>query len=315
MQKKRSNKLKVFIILGLFFLLTGCTTTLMDSENKAVQNPETGQNLTKNILCRPTSESTIEKYEENQVDLKKLPECDEFKVTSGGYEGIWTSFLVKPMAFVILWVGKYVGNYGLSLLLVAIAIRLIILPFTRKTAMTSELMQEAQPELAKIEKKYANKTDQESMMKKSQEMTMIYKKHNISPFSGCLFSMIQLPLLFIFLEAVNRLPAIFEETFLGLQLGTTPMKGFSSSHWWVYLILMLAIAATTYFTFKFTARDTTAGNSAMPSMKYMPLIMTVMIIITGLAMPSALGMYWVATNIFTVIQNIFVKRGRKKRHA
>lgn len=311
--KQKNNRFKIAIILLLVLLTTGCTTTLTDAKKKPVQNPETGQNLTKNILCRPTSEATIEKYKENKVDIDKLPACEEFKITSGGYEGIWTSFLVKPMAFIILWLGKYVGNYGLSLILVALAIRLILLPFTKKTAMTSELMKEAQPELAKIEKKYANKTDQESMMRKSQEMTMLYKKYNISPFSGCLFSFIQLPLLFIFLEAVNRLPAIFEENFLGLQLGTTPMVGFGTKVWWAYGILALLIAFTTYFSFKFTMSDTTSANGT-PGMKYMPIIMSVLIIMTGLAMPSALGMYWIVINIFTVIQNIFVKRGRKKRH-
>ena len=51
----------------------------------------------------------------------------------------------------------------------------------------------------------------------------------LSPMSGCLFSMIQLPLFIAFFEAVQRTPAIFEDKFLGLQLGTTPVVGFGTS--------------------------------------------------------------------------------------
>jgi len=81
------------------------------------------------------------------------------------------------------------------------------------SAMQSELLKKAQPELEKLEKKYKDKTDQASLMKKSQEMTMIYKKYNINPVSGCLYGFIQLPLFIAFLEAINRVPALFEETF------------------------------------------------------------------------------------------------------
>ena len=66
----------------------------------------------------------------------------------------------------------------------------------------SENMKKAQPELARIEKKYANKTDNEAMIAKSQEMMMVYKKYSISPFGSCLLAFIQLPLL---LDNLNSL--------------------------------------------------------------------------------------------------------------
>ena len=79
----------------------------------------------------------------------------------------------------------------------------------------TENMKKAQPEINRLEKKYANKTDNESLMAKSQETMMIYKKYNINPVSGCLTSFIQLPIFFAFLEAINRVPAIFEGTAAG----------------------------------------------------------------------------------------------------
>ena len=301
----------IVLVIALLLLSTGCTKTLTDSKKNPVKNELTGQNLTENILCKPTNKETIKLYNKNGVKIKKLPDCDNFKINSGKYEGLWTSIFIKPLAFILIFVGKKVGNYAISLILISLLIRLIAFPFTRKTAMQSELMKQAQPEINRIQNKYKDKQDQESMMKQSQEMMAIYKKYNISPMSGCLFSMIQLPLFIAFFEAVQRTPAIFEDKFLGLQLGTTPMVGFTTSSVIAYIILMLLIAGSTFFSFKMNM----SGNTLDQNMKMMPVMMSGMIIFMGLFMPSALGIYWITTNLFTVFQNILVKRSKKNGKA
>ena len=305
--KKKSNKLKILIIIALVFLTTGCATTLTDKDNKPVKNEVTGQNLTENILCQPTDKETIKAYNKNGVDIKKLPECEDFKVTSGGYEGLWTNIFVKPLAFILIFVGERINNYALAVIIVSLAIRFVAYPVTKKTAMQSELIKKAQPELDRIQKKYKDKQDQESMMKQNQEMLMVYQKYNINPMSGCLFSMLQLPLFIAFFEAVQRTPAIFEDKFIGLQLGTTPSVGITSETFYMYLLLVLIIGASTYFSFKMNS----AGNMQDPSMKMMPYMMTGMIVITSLFMPSGLGIYWITSNVFTIIQNIVVKRSKE----
>lgn len=306
--KKKNIKKKFLLIIILLLLTTGCTKTLTDKDKKTVKNEVTGQNLTENILCKPTNEKTIELYKENKKNINKLPECSDFKITSGKYEGLWTSLFVKPLAYVLLQLGKLVKNYAISLIIISLLIRVIAFPFTKKTAMQSELMKQAQPEIARIQNKYKDKQDQESLTRQSQEMMMVYKKYNISPLSGCLFSMIQLPLFIAFFEAVQRTPAIFEGKFLGLQLGTTPLVGFTSNAMFIYIILMLLIGLSTYFSFKLN----TSGNNLDPSMKMMPTMMVGMIIFTALFMPSALGIYWITTNLFTIFQNLLVKRSKEK---
>ena len=305
---KKNNKLKIIIVLLLAIITTGCTTTLVDEDKKPVTNEATGQNLTENIICQPTDKENRKLYKENGVKIEKLPTCDEFTPTSGKYEGLWTSIFVKPLAFVLLWLGSLVGNYAVSLIIITIVIRLITLPLTQKTAIQSENMKKAQPEIEKITKKYKDKQDQESMMRQSQELMMVYKKYNISPMAGCLFAMIQLPLLIAFFEAVQRTPAIFEDSFLGMQLGTTPVVGATTSTFIGYIILMLLIAGTTFYTFRMNLSNANLD----PSMKMMPIMMSVIIIITALFMPSALGIYWVISNILTIIQNIVVKRSAEK---
>ncbi len=305
--KRKNNKFRIIIVLILLLIATGCTTTLTDKNKQPVKNKETGQNLTKNIICQPTNKITIKAYEKNGVDIEKLPPCDKFKITSGKYEGLWTSIFVKPLAFVLILLGKQIGNYAISLIIISLIIRLIAFPITKKTALQSELIKKAQPELDRIQKKYKDKQDQEAMIKQNQEMLMIYKKYNINPMSGCLFSMLQLPLFIAFFEAVQRTPAIFEDKFLGLQLGTTPAVGISQATFYAYLILIILIALTTYFSFKMNV----TGNMSDPSMKMMPLMMSVMIVITAIFMPSGLGIYWITSNICTIVQNILVKRSKE----
>lgn len=303
----KNNKVKIIIILLLLLLTTGCTKTLTDSNKKPVKNDKTGQTLTQNIICRPTNKYTIKLYEKNKVDIESLPECKDYKITTGGYEGLWTSIFVKPLAFFLLKLGNLVNNYGISVIIISLIIRLIAFPLTRKTAMQSEIMKKAQPELNKIQKKYAGKQDQESMMKQNQEIMAVYQKYKISPISGCLFAMIQLPIFIAFFEAVQRTPVIFEDKFLGLQLGTTPSVGIGTATFFAYAILMIIIAGTTFFSFKMNS----TGNMEDPTMKMMPTMMSGMIVVTAMFMPTGLGIYWVTSNLFTIVQNILVKRSKE----
>ena len=314
---KQSNKIiKILVVLVLVFSFTGCTKYLKQ-DGKTVRNEETGQNLTKNILCQPEGD-TLQLYEKYNKEVKKedrikidsLPKCEELKVTSGKYEGIWTSIFVKPLAWFIIQIGQLVKSYGLALILATLIIRGIVWPFTKKTAMQSENLKKAQPELTKIENKYKNRQDQEAMMQKSQEMMMVYKKYNINPLSGCLFSFIQIPLFFAFYEAISRIPAIFEETFLGFQLGTSPAIAAFQHGKYYYLLFIVVIAAATYFSFKLNS-GASLGKEQEQQMKTMTNVMVVIMTITAFSISSGIAIYWVTSSVFTIVQNLLVKRGKK----
>ena len=300
---------KVLILLVAVFLLTGCAKQLKDADGKVVQVPETGQTLIENILCQPTKEETIKLYEENNFDLSKLPKCSAFKPTSGGYEGVWNTIFVKPLAWIIIKLGKYVKNYGLAIILVTLALRLVVMPVTKKTALQSENMKKAGPELEKLEAKYRDaKTQQETMMK-SQEMLAIYKKYNISPMSGCIFALIQIPLFFAFYESMNRLPVVFEGTFLRVfNLGTSPLTAIQHGEW-QYLILVVLVAAVTYFSFKLN-KTASMNTEQAKSMAMTTNVMVVFIIIASFSISTSIALYWIFNSGFTIIQNLLVKRGK-----
>ncbi len=307
--KTKKNVTKIVIIVMCIFLLSGCTKTLKDKDKNTVTNKETGQSITENIICKPTNKNVIKIYEENDVDISKLPSCNKFTPLSN-YEGLWTSIFVKPLAWVILQIGYLLNSFGLAIIIACLLIRLVLMPITKKTAMQSEMIKKAQPELEKLEKKYKGKDSQEDQAKKAQEMMMIYQKYKINPLSGCLLAFIQLPLLFAFLEAINRTPALFENNFLVFQMGTTPWIGLLQNHNYWYILLIILIIGTTFLSFKKTMKDQT--GPAADQMKYTIYFMLAMVSIASLTLPTALGIYWISSSLFTILQNVYVERKKKK---
>ncbi len=300
-------KKKIVILLLLLITLTGCTKRFTieseDGKNK--------KQYVSNILCKPQSEELQNIYIENSdkllVEYKKLPKCSNLKINSGGYEGLWTSIFVKPLAWVIIKIGNLVKSNGLAIMIVGFLLRAVMFPLSKKSTNMSENMKKAQKDLNNLEKKYKGKEDKESMMAKSQEMMLIYKKHNISPMAGCLFAFLQLPIFFAFLEAVYRVPAFFENKFLVFNLGTTPIEGFKSGNYW-YIILVVLIIGATYFSFK---NMNNGGNDEQAKqMKMMSTFMIVFISIISFSLPTSIALYWIVSNAFTIVQNLILKKGK-----
>ena len=183
--KKLSKLLVVFLLV---FLLTGCTKQLVvektDDNGKKTKEvikyekgkDATGQTLTENILCKPTNKELVNLYEKSGVETSKIVSCNKFVPKIKVNEGLWDNIFIKPLAWVILKLGYLFKNFGLAVIVAGLLIRLVLYPVTKKSAMQSENLKKAQPELQKLEKKYANKADdQQAMIQKSQEMMAIYK--------------------------------------------------------------------------------------------------------------------------------------------
>lgn len=315
--KKRT---KILLVVLLFILCTGCTKSLKDGK-EVVTNPATGQTLTANILCKPNDEKIIDKkkdltlyglYEKHNknltVKLDDLPACKSFTPNKIEYKSLWESVFIKPLAWLILKLGYLIKNMGVSVMVVGLLIRLLMLPIQIKTTKQSENMKKMQPEMAKIEKKYKDKTDNESLMAKSQETMMLYKKYNINPVSSCLLAFIQLPLFFAFLEAINRVPAIFEGKFLGMNLGMTPGTGIAQGNY-IYIILIILIIGTTFLSFNNSMKQTgSASNEMAQQTKMMSMFMIFTISIASFSLPTAIALYWIVTNGFAVVQNFIIKK-------
>lgn len=307
----------MLLVVFCLVLLTGCAKTLTGEDKKAIKNEETGRALTENVICKPTDKETLKLYEENGVKISKLPSCDKFNPFSE-YEGLWTTIFVKPLSWIIIKIGSLLNKVGIgkglangfAIILSCLAIRLVLYPFTRKTAMQSEKMKDIQPQIDKLEKKYKDKNSEEDQKMKAQEMMAIYQKNKINPISSCLLAFVQIPLLFAYLEAINRTPVIFENSFFKLDMGTTISHGIMSKNWIIYVVFLIIILATSYLSFRKTLKDQTGMAKQMKGTLY---FMLAMIVIASFSLPVALGLYWIASSAFTILQNYIVEKGKEKK--
>ena len=301
-------KKKILILFLMLFTLSGCTKRF-----NVVINEEKNQqkSYVSNILCKPETKELVDLYKNNDKKLlikyEDLPKCSNLKINSGGYEGLWTSLFVKPLAWIIVKVGLIVKNYGLAIMIVGLILRLLMFPISKKSTNMNINMQKAQKDLDKLEKKYKGREDRDSMMAKSQEMMLIYKKYDINPFSSCLFAFLQLPIFFAFLEAVYRVPAFFEKNFLVFNLGTTPLEGIKAGNYW-YIILVVLIILATVFSFKNMNMST--NKEQAKQMKMMTTFMIVFISFVSFGLPTSIALYWIVSNGFTVVQNLLLKKGK-----
>ncbi|WP_281883267.1 membrane protein insertase YidC [Paenibacillus sp. YYML68] len=199
---------------------------------------------------------------------------------------VWDKYFVGPLSDALDWFADLTGGqYGLSILIVTIIIRLVILPLTLKQYKSSKRMQEVQPELKKLQTKYKDDP------KKVQEETMkLFQKEGVNPLAGCLPILVQMPILIALYNAIMRNEHIGEHTFLWMQLGEKDP----------YYVLPLLAALTTYIQQKMMAHQMT------PQMQSLMIIFPVLIFVMAMNFAAALPLYWVFSNIFTVVQTYFI---------
>ncbi|MEZ0118123.1 UNVERIFIED_ORG: YidC/Oxa1 family membrane protein insertase [Heyndrickxia coagulans] len=212
-------------------------------------------------------------------------------------KGIWNQYIVYPLSWLIIKAAQFLGgSYGLSIILITIIIRLAILPLNITQLKSAKAMQALQPEIKKLQEKYASK-DAVTRQKLQQEMMKLYQEYHINPAAGCLPILIQMPILIGFYHAINRTPAIRESAFLWFDLGS------------VDYVLAVIAGITTFLQQKVMM---SGGNyDANPQMKMqmnmMLWFMPIMIIVIGVGLPSALPLYWIVGNIFMIVQSYFIK--------
>jgi YidC/Oxa1 family membrane protein insertase len=214
----------------------------------------------------------------------------EVPITPENKSGIWENYFVYPLSWLIIEVATFFNeNYGLSIIIVTIIIRIVLLPLMIKQTKSSKAMQAIQPEMAKLKEKYSAK-DQKTQQKLQQETMKLFQDHKVNPLAGCLPIFVQMPILFAFYHAIIRTGEIAEHQFLWFDLGSADP----------YYILPLVAGATTFIQQKMMM------ITDNPQMKALLYIMPVMIIAFAAFFPSALALYWVVGNIFMIVQTYFI---------
>lgn len=177
------------------------------------------------------------------------------------------------------------GNFGLSIILLTILIKVVLLPFTLKQDKSMKEMKKLQPKIDELKKKYSN--DPQLANQKTMEL---YKEHKVNPVGGCLPLLIQLPILWALFGVLRQEGVVPDEVFLWFSL-VNPDPLF---------ILPILNGAVSFIQQKLM------GTNSNPQMKNMMYIFPIMMIFISYKMPGGLQLYWLTSSVTGVIQQYFV---------
>lgn len=198
------------------------------------------------------------------------------------------NLLKQFLALLLTTTDKYVGNFGVSIIIVTILIKIALLPLTLKQDKSMKEMKKIQPELEKLKEKYAN--DKQMLNIKTMEL---YKEHKVNPLGGCLPLLLQLPILFALFGVLRNGIIPKDSSFLWLKLSVPDP----------FYVLPVLNGAVSFFQQKLMG-----SADSNPQMKNMMYIFPIMMIMFSLKMPSGLQLYWLTSSILAVVQQYFIMK-------
>jgi YidC/Oxa1 family membrane protein insertase len=212
----------------------------------------------------------------------------------GKEAGFFHTYFVEPFIVSIHFLAElFNGNYGLSIILVTLIIRLILLPFMLKQYKNQmdmkEKMDVMKPEMEEIQKSIKEEKDPKMKQNLQQEMMGLYQKHGVNPLNmGCLPILIQMPILTGFYYAIRGSEEIATHQFLWFSLGHPD-------------ITITLIAGVIYY-FQFKVSQSSMPAAQQQQMKFMGLLSPLMIVIFSFSSPAALPLYWAVGGTFLILQ-------------
>ncbi len=231
-----------------------------------------------------------------------------------------TAFLGKILGSLLRFIYDIIINmgtepsnfsfYAMAIIMTTIVFKLMLLPINFQQTKSMRVMSEIQPKMKEIQDKY--KKDPQTMQTKMQAL---YKEYNYNPMSGCLPLLIQLPIIIAFF-AVFKDPAKYAFTEPGLYASISkvflwiPNLDNPDPYLWG---LPLIAGATTYLQSKLMTPSSSGGNQqAESTQKMMTIFLPFLIFFSAKNFPAGLALYWVLSNIFTIIQQLISNRSSRK---
>jgi YidC/Oxa1 family membrane protein insertase len=218
----------------------------------------------------------------------------------GKGDGFFHTYFVEPFIVFIHFLAElFNGNYGLSIILVTLIIRLVLLPFMLKQYKNQMNMKEKmdvmKPEMEDIQKRMKEESDPKKKQELQQEMMGLYQKHGVNPLNmGCLPILIQMPILTGFYYAIRGSEEIATHEFLWFSLGHPD-------------IIITLIAGVIYYI-QFKVSQSSMPAAQQQQMKFMGLLSPLMIVIFSFSSPAALPLYWAVGGLFLILQTLLSRK-------
>ena len=221
------------------------------------------------------------------------------------------------------FLGSYIANFGIVILILTVLIKLLIFPLTYKSYLSTAKMRLLKPEIDKLNEKYPRKED---AMKKQQAMMQLYKSAGVNPMGGCLPMLIQFPILIAMFRFFPAAIELRDKSFLWADdlssydsIWTFP-DGFSIPFYGDHVSLFaLLMAVSLFITSKINyAQSAGMSNQQMPGMKFMMLyLMPVLLLVWFNNYSAGLCYYYFLSNLITIGQTYAFRYivDEKKLHA
>ncbi|MDA7845321.1 membrane protein insertase YidC [Rickettsiales bacterium] len=278
------------------------TRAMMKGRVLSVNPKETSGFYSTRLFVGPKNVALLDKYEATGINL----------LTRSIDLGM-LYFITKPLLLLLKWLNKFFYNYGISIIIMTILIRIALYPLAKKSYESMEKMKLIGPQIKEIKEKY--KDDRKSL---ESAMVAIYRKEGVNPLSTILPLILQIPVFFalyrvltisidlrhsVFIKGwINDLSAPDSTSFINL-FGLLPFNAPSFLQIGVLPILM----GITMWLQQRSGSSGQMSDEQQKIMKYLPLIFTIML--SGL--PAGLMLYWISTNIMSVLQQYIISKSKK----
>lgn len=205
--------------------------------------------------------------------------------------GSWSvvKAVAKPIFYVLRFINDYTHNYGVTIILLTMGIKMLFVPLQYKSYKSMKQMQVIQPKVLALQEKYKDDRD-----KLNKELIKLYRDHKVNPVGGCLPMVLQMP---VFV-------ALFNILYMTIDLRQAPFVG------WItdlsvqdpYYVLPIIMGATMVIQQKIT--PTTMDPTQAKIMLVLPVFMTFLFI----NFPAGLVLYWLTNNVLTIGQQVLTER-------
>jgi YidC/Oxa1 family membrane protein insertase len=235
---------------------------------------------------------------------------------------MWNSLVVAPLTQGLIFLHDLIQgvgapySWGFAIILFTLIVKIVTLPLSLQQVRSMKATQELQPELQKLQKKYAK--DKEKLAQAQMEL---YREHGVNPLGGCLPMLIQFPILIGLYQALYRLAStgeIIGQRFLWIPDLAFPTREIGLK--WVlpsspefigwtaalYLILPVLTVVTQIVMQRMTASRTASKDPQQAAMQQTMLIMPFMFGFITLQVPAGLTLYWVTSNTFSLVQQYLI---------
>jgi len=222
----------------------------------------------------------------------------------------WFYFLTKPLFYLLAWLKSIVGNFGIAILLATVLVKAAVFPLANKSYASMSKMKKLQPEMERLKKEYP-----EDKMKQQQEMMALYKREKVSPLSGCLPVVVQIPIFFSLYKVILTSIELRHAPFFGwihdlsAPDPTSLFNLFGLIPWTPPHMLMIGVwpiimGITMWLQMRLNPAPPDPVQASL--FNWMPVMFTFML---G-SFPVGLVIYWAWSNTLSVLQQSFIM----KRH-